>query len=171
MLNAGIAEYAGWPNSVGNNLKNMKTIFDAETHSELVERLNKLEATTERQWGKMSPGQMMEHTARALEMATGRKPMPQLFLGKAIGWIFKGGFLGEKPFPQNSPTGPTLVIKDEPDFEATRDRLKELIDEFHALGETGTEGNIHGFFGPLTGKQWGETQYKHVDHHLRQFGL
>lgn len=149
----------------------MKTLFYAETHSEVLERLGKLRPDSERQWGKMSPGQMMEHTARALEMATGRKPMPQLFLGKAIGWIFKGGFLGEKPFPQNSPTGPTLIIKNEPDFESTRERLKELIDEFHGLGETGTEGNIHGFFGPLTGKQWGETQYKHVDHHLRQFGL
>lgn len=149
----------------------MKTIFDAETHSEVLERLGKLSPDSERQWGKMSPGQMMEHTARALEMATGRKPMQQAFLGKAIGWIFKSSFLGEKPFPQNSPTGPTLIIKDEHDFESTRERLKELIDEFHALGETGTDGNIHGFFGPLTGKQWGETQYKHVDHHLRQFGL
>ncbi len=149
----------------------MKTIFDEVTRVELNHRLDHLTSESERKWGKMTPAQMMEHAARALEMATGRKPMRQAFLGKAIGWIFKGSFLGEKPFPQNSPTGPTLIIKDEPDFESTRERLKELIDEFHGLGETGTEGNIHGFFGPLTGKQWGETQYKHVDHHLRQFGL
>lgn len=149
----------------------MKTLFDAETHRELLERLGKLSPDSERQWGKMSPGQMMEHAARALEMATGRKPMQQAFLGKAIGWIFKGGFLGEKPFPQNSPTGPTLIIKDEPDFESTRTRLTELVDEFHAQGDSGTDGNIHGFFGRLSGKQWGETQYKHLDHHLRQFGL
>ena len=149
----------------------MKTAFDAETHDELLERLDKLSPDTGRQWGKMSPAQMMEHAARALEMATGRKPMQHAFLGKAIGWIFKGGFLSEKPFPQNSPTGPTLIIKDEPDFEMTRTRLKELVTEFHALGASGTDGNIHGFFGSLSGKQWGETQYKHLDHHLRQFGL
>lgn len=149
----------------------MKTAFDAETHSELLERLGKLTPDSQRQWGKMSPGQMMEHTARALEMATGRKPMQQAFLGKAIGWIFKGGFLSEKPFPQNSPTGPTLIIKDEPDFELTRTRLIELVNEFHGQGENGTDGNIHGFFGRLRGKQWGETQYKHLDHHLRQFGV
>ena len=97
--------------------------------------------------------------------------MQQAFLGKAIGWIFKRSFLSEKPFPQNSPTGPTLIIKNEPDFEATRTRLKDLVTEFYMLGESGTDGNIHGFFGALSGKQWGETQYKHLDHHLRQFGL
>lgn len=149
----------------------MKTLFEANTHEEIQDRLGKLTPETERQWGKMSPAQMMEHTAVALEMATGDVPMTQAFIGKAIGWILKGKFLGEQPFPKNSPTGPTLIIKDEPDFEATRQRLAGLITSFHGLGESGTDGNIHGFFGPLTGKQWGETQYKHVDHHLRQFGL
>lgn len=149
----------------------MKTLFDPGTHDEVQERLGKLTPETERQWGKMSPSQMMEHTAVALEMATGEVPMKQAFIGKAIGWIFKNKFLGEEPFPKNSPTGPTLIIKVEPDFDATRDRLARLVSSFHQLGESGTDGNIHGFFGPLTGKQWGETQYKHVDHHLRQFGL
>ena len=149
----------------------MKTIFDAETHAELHERLDRLTPDSERQWGKMSPSQMMEHNSVALEMATGQVPMQQAFLGKAIGWIFKGGFLGERPMPKNAPTGPTLKIQNEPDFEAARERLKGLISDFHGLGESGTDGNIHGFFGPLTGRQWGETQYKHVDHHLRQFGL
>ena len=149
----------------------MKTIFDSDTLEELFDRLGKLTPDAERQWGKMSPAQMMEHTARALEMATGQKPMQQAFIGKAIGWIFKNKFLGEEPFPKNSPTGPTLIIKDDPNFEPTRERLRALISDFHGLGIGGTDGNIHGFFGPLTGKQWGETQYKHVDHHLRQFGV
>lgn len=149
----------------------MKTLFDANTHEEVQDRLGKLTPETERQWGKMSPAQMMEHAAVALEMATGDVPMKQAFLGKAIGWMFKGKFLGDEPFPKNSPTGPTLIIKNEPDFDTTRERLERLISSFHELGESGTDGNIHGFFGPLSGKQWGETQYKHVDHHLRQFGL
>jgi hypothetical protein len=149
----------------------MKTVFDTETHDELLERLGKLKPDSERQWGKMSPAQMMEHSARALEMAAGKEPRQQRLLGKAIGWIFRSGFLSEKPIPRNAPTGPTFVIQNDPDFEATRKRLTDLIAEFHGLGEVGTDGNIHGFFGPLSGKQWGETQYKHLDHHLRQFGL
>lgn len=149
----------------------MKTLFDSGTYGEMLERLGNLAPDSERKWGKMSPSQMMEHTARALEMATGDVPLKQAFLGKAIGWIFKGKFLGEQPFPQNSPTGPTLIIKNDPEFETTRARLRDLITKFHNLGEGGTDGNIHGFFGSLTGKQWGETQFKHVDHHLRQFGV
>jgi hypothetical protein len=149
----------------------MKTIFDKDTHTELCERLGKLTPTTERQWGKMSASQMMEHAARAMEMATCDEPMQQAFLGKLIGWAFKGGFIGDKPMPKNAPTGPDFIIKDEPDFEATRTRLREVMDKLHSLGEAGTDGKVHRFFGRLSGKQWGETQYKHVDHHFRQFGV
>ena len=149
----------------------MKTIFDPETKEDLLDRLGKLSPQSERQWGKMKPSQMMEHSARALDMAIGKKPMKQIFLGKALSWMFRKEFLGEKPFKQNRPTGPDFMIKDDPDFESTRERLSELINEFHRLGESGLDGHIHGFFGPLTGKQWGKTQYKHVDHHLRQFGV
>ena len=149
----------------------MKTIFDADTHSELVERLEKLTPETKNVWGKMSPSQMMEHAARVLDMATGRKPIKQAFIGKVISPFFKKQFLSEKPFSPNSPTGPDFKIKDQPDFNSTRARLRELIDEFHRLGPTGLDGNVHGFFGPLTGKEWGESQYKHLDHHFRQFGV
>jgi len=149
----------------------MKTIFDAETHAELIDRLGKLLPETRPEWGKMQPSQMLEHTSRALEMAMGKRPMKWHIVGKALSWVFKKEFLGEKPFNKNRPTGPDFIIKDDPDFELTRTRLSELINEFHGLGESGTDGNIHGFFGPLTGKQWGETQYKHLDHHFRQFGV
>lgn len=149
----------------------MKTIFDNETHDELLERIGKLAPDTERQWGKMSAAQMMEHNARALDVATGREVMKQAFIGKLISWMVWKKFMGDGPMPKNSPTGPTLVVKDEPDFEATGARLAELITDFHNRGESGAEGKVPGFFDRLTGKQWGETQYKHVDHHLQQFGV
>jgi Protein of unknown function (DUF1569) len=150
----------------------MKTIFDAAGHDELIERLGKLASDSSREWGKMSPSQMMEHTARVLEMAMcDEQPIKQKLIGKALGWAFKKSFVGEKPFAKNAPTGPEYVIKDEPDFEATRARLSELIAALHGRGPETLDGNVHPFFGRLTGKQWGETQYKHVDHHLRQFGV
>lgn len=150
----------------------MKTLFDTAALDEMKERLARLVPDSPRQWGKMSPSQAMEHTARVLEMATGDdQPIKQIFLGKALSWIFKNKFLGEEPFRKNAPTGPDYVVKDEPEFDATRERLKELIAKFNSMGEAGLDGNVHPFFGRLTGKQWGETQYKHVDHHLRQFGV
>jgi hypothetical protein len=147
----------------------MKSIFDKTVCDELLARLDKLEATSPRQWGKMSPGQMLEHCARAVEMAK-TKETEQALPGKMIGWMFKKSFLSEKPMPKNAPTGPDFKIKDEPELEATKARLKQLITEFNQLGEAGTDGNVHRFFGKLTGAEWGTSQYKHLDHHLRQFG-
>jgi hypothetical protein len=149
----------------------MKTIYDKDTHVELHQRLDRLTADATRGWGKMSPAQAMEHTARAVEMASGAVPLKQHTLGKAIGWIFKSRCLGEQPFSKNSPTGPTMKIHDEPDFDATRQRLKQLMTDFHTSGPAASDGNVHGFFGPLNGDEWGICQYKHVDHHLRQFGV
>lgn len=149
----------------------MQTIFDVKTLDELRGRLSALTPESERQWGKMTPSQMMEHTARALEMAGGEKPMKQMLIGKLLSWAFRKEFLGEQPFKPGRPTGKDFIVTDDLDFDATRQRLNDKIAEFHHLGEAGTEGNIHGFFGRLTGKQWGETQYKHLDHHFRQFGV
>ena len=149
----------------------MKTIFDKTAHDELLERLCKLEMSSERQWGKMSPSQMVEHVARAVEMAMGKKPMKRMLIGKLMSRFFRKEYLGEQQFQPNRPTGAGLLVRDDPDFEPTRTRLLALITELHHYGESATDGNVHPFFGTLTGKQWGETQYKHVDHHLRQFGV
>lgn len=149
----------------------MKTVFDADICDELNRRLDKLAPDRERKWGKMSSSQMMEHVCRTIEMASGEKPMKQLMIGKLLSWAFRKEFLGEQPFKPGRPTGKDFIIVDQPDFDSTRERLRALIGKFHGLGEGGTDGNVHGFFGPLTGKQWGETQYKHLDHHFRQFGI
>lgn len=147
-----------------------QSVFDPQTFQELVRRIESLRADSTRQWGKMTASQMLEHTARAADMATGRTPRPQAMLGKLIGWIFKKDFLGEKPFPKSSPTGPDFIIKDEPDFAASKQRLLTALRQLHDLGERGVDGHVHGFFGALTGPEWGVSQFKHVDHHLRQFG-
>ena len=149
----------------------MKTIFDAECRDDLRDRLGRFSTDAERQWGTMSAAQAMELLARVLEMGMGIKPMKQILPGKLFSRFFRNEFFGEQPFKKNRPTGPDFMVKDEPEFESTRIRLRDLISEFHHMGETGLEGSVHGFFGPLTGKQWGETQWKHIDHHLRQFGV
>ena len=112
----------------------MKTIFDGQDLNELLERLNKLDTGSERQWGRMSPSQMMEHLARALEMGSGAKPMKQILPGKLFSRFFRNEFFGEQPFKKNRPTGPDFIVKDEPDFESTRERLRKLIADFHDLG-------------------------------------
>lgn len=148
----------------------MKSLFQPDTYQEIVQRVESLGPNAARQWGRMSPAQMLEHTTRTLAMAAGKGPGKQMLMGKLLGWAFRGAFLGPKPFPKNGPTGPDFIVKEEPDFAATKARVKASLAELYSQGERGCEGRVHAFFGPLTGAQWGETQYKHMDHHLRQFG-
>jgi len=148
----------------------METVFDPSTRDELLRRIDAIQPGAHRQWGKMTPAQMLEHLGRTLEMPLGRYPQKQILPGKLLGWIFKKQFLGEKPFGKNSPTGPDFIVRDEPALEAGRERVKTLIRELCASGENGCDGRVHAFFGALTGPEWGVATYKHVDHHLRQFG-
>ena len=148
----------------------MKSLFDPAVFQHTVGRIEALQPSAPRQWGKMTPARMLEHSTRAMEMACGKGPQKQALIGKLIGWIFFKDFAGEKPFPKNSPTGPDLIIQDDPNFDAARKRLLGVMREFQALGERGCDGNVHGFFGKMSGAEWGVTQYKHLDHHLRQFG-
>ena len=71
---------------------------------------------------------------------------------------------------QNSPTAPALLVKDDPDFETERARLDGLIDRFATGGAAACTTHPHAFFGKLTPDQWSILVYKHLDHHLRQFG-
>src|SRR5437868_14388452 len=146
---------SGVPSSPKSRAITMKTIFDSFTYNDLLHRVDSIQSSSQRQWGKMSAAQMLEHTSRTLEMATGHRQMNQAFIGKLIGWIFRKDFVGEKPFGKNGPTGPDFIVKDEPDLERTREKLKTLIREFHDAGEKGCDGRVHGFFGRLSGTEWG----------------
>jgi len=148
----------------------MKSLFDPAVFDQTAGRIDGLQPAAARQWGKMTPSQMLEHTTRALETACGKGPQKQFWLGKLIGWAVLKNFVGEQPLSKNSPTSPEFVVHDEPDFEATKQRLLSVMREFQSLGEHGCDGHIHGFFGRLSGAQWGVLQFKHLDHHLRQFG-
>jgi hypothetical protein len=79
--------------------------------------------------------------------------------------------LGDRPFSKNSPTGPELIVHDQPELEDEKRRLDDLLVRFAAAGSTAADGRIHGFLGALTGDQWGRYMWKHIDHHFRQFSV
>jgi hypothetical protein len=148
----------------------MKSLFDPADRSEIYTRLAALEAGSARQWGKMNSAQMLCHCAAPLECATGDRPRKQTFLGRIIAPLVRKSILGEKPFAKNAPTDPSFVVADERNFDAERTRLLGLIQRFCDSGPTAASKQTHPFFGRLTGDEWGVLMYKHIDHHLRQFG-
>jgi hypothetical protein len=150
----------------------MKNLFEATTVSEVKERMALLQVDSARQWGKMNAAQAMEHCARGMELALGDRRPPRLLIGRILGPIIKPkAFVEGEPMRRNSPTVPGLAVTEERDLEKERERLCGLINRFAAAGPKGCTSHPHSFFGQLTPDEWSAWMYKHLDHHLRQFGV
>ncbi len=134
--------------------------------------MSALSQSHQRQWGKMNPAQMLAHCSLGLEMAAGEIRPPRALVGRILGPVIKPMALrDEEPMRRNSPTAKELLaFGEDPDFETERKRLSGLIDRFAAAGAAGCTSHPHAFFGSLTPDEWAILMYKHLDHHLRQFG-
>ncbi|WP_406684808.1 DUF1569 domain-containing protein [Seonamhaeicola sp. MEBiC1930] len=150
----------------------MKSLFEAEAHKEILNRINKLKKNTKPQWGKMSVNQMVKHCHGPIEVAMGTKKLDANlgFMKKLIFKLFKSSLYNDRPWKEGIPTAPEYVVRDEPEFKVEKENLKTLVNEFHALNNK-TDWVAHPLFGKLSSEQWGKAQYKHLDHHLKQFGV
>ena len=147
----------------------MKNMFEAARVEEVKERIARLRPDSERQWGTMNPAQVLDHCSRGFEMAAGQIRPPRALIGRILGPIIKPLALkGDEPMRKNSPTAKELLVQEERDFDAERERLRGLVDRFAA---TGCTMHPHMFFGRLTPEEWAILMYKHMYHHLRQFGV
>jgi hypothetical protein len=149
----------------------MQNLFQAEAIEEVISRIDELQPATPHQWGKMDVAQMMAHCSAALDMASGRVVLPRLLIGRILGPFVRPVFTSDKPLSRNAPTDKSLVIADKRDFSQEQEQLKARIRQFHQGGEAQCTRHPHPFFGSLTTQQWATGMYKHLDHHLRQFGV
>lgn len=150
----------------------MKDVFDPAVTHELVGRLRSLEPTTQPRWGKMSVGQMLAHCCVPYEMVYEDKHRrPGAVARFLLRTFVKRGVVGEKPYRKNTPTAPAFRITDERDFERERDRLIAYLERTAELGGEHFDGKESLSFGPLTRTEWNTLFYKHLDHHLTQFGV
>jgi hypothetical protein len=150
----------------------MKNLFEAARVEEVKERILRLRPDSERVWGRMSAAQAVAHCSAGVELALGDRLPPQMLLGRILGKMLKPKVLGnDQPMRRNSPTVKGLVVQDERDLGKEQERLRGLIDRFAARGPAGCTKHPHSFFGRLTPEEWAILMYKHLDHHLRQFGV
>ena len=149
----------------------MNNLFSAADLAAILSRIDKLTPATQGRWGKMTADQMLAHCTAALKVANNEAHPPRMFIGRILGPLVKNNFFNDKPFPKNTPTDKTFIVADQRDFEKEKRLLKEQIDKFFNGGEAGVTKHPHSFFGKLTPMQWGIGMYKHLDHHLRQFGV
>jgi len=153
----------------------MKDLFDRAVVDDIKQRILRLRPESERQWGSMSVAQTLAHCTTSMQMAMGvlnlkRASFPVNVIGLLIKPLVLGG---DKPLRRNSPSMRELFPVDpaQCDLELERAQLIADVDGFAMKGAGGCSQHPHPFFGPLKPEQWAILMYKHLDHHLRQFGV
>jgi hypothetical protein len=153
----------------------MKNLFDPTLVEEIKQRIMHLNPESERRWGNMTLGHTLAHCTSGMQMAMGViNPKRASFPANVMGLLIKPLVFGDdKPMRRNSPSSPELfsVHPTQCDFERERAQLITAIDSFVTKGAACCSQQPHPFFGPLKPQQWAILMYKHVDHHLRQFGV
>lgn len=150
----------------------MKNIFDPSVTAELINRINQLKAESPAIWGKMTVDQMLAHCSVAYEMAfTKKHPKPNAVMRLILKTFVKNSVVNEVPYAKNTRTAPAFIITDRKDFKEEKARLIKYLEHTLALGQDHFEGKESLSFGKMTAAEWNNQFYKHLDHHLTQFGV
>lgn len=149
----------------------MASIYNLQDNQDLIERFNKLTPESKAIWGKMTVDQMLSHCIAPLDVALGNSELkkPNFIFG-LMGKMMKNKVVNAPEFKKNSPTAPSFIRKENYDFAATKDELNTKIAEF-AKGTSVIKCEKHPFFGEMTTEDWDKLQWKHLNHHLEQFGV
>ena len=148
----------------------MYSLIQPGVPSDIINRLVQLSPEAKPQWGKMSVSQMLAHCQVPLKLALGELQLKGGLMGFLFGKIAKKSLISAEPFKRNLPTFKEAKIAGEKSFDNEKAALTGLIRKIAAGPEIITK-NKHPFFGPLTVDEWDTLQVKHLDHHLRQFGV
>ncbi len=152
----------------------MKTLDNLECRAEVLARINQLRPDSVRLWGRMNAAQMVCHLNDALLGVMGCRPIPAMakYRGRRIVKFF--ALHVPMRWPQGVPTRPEIdafVGGTKPgQFEVDVATLRNLIAKFTEQPRS-FEFEPHPIFLHLTEREWMTWGYRHIDHHLRQFGL
>jgi len=147
----------------------MGTILNEANRNEIFDRLRSLSASSARKWGSLDVNGMLNHLQLSARMTLGELSVPSANKRPFQMFPLKHLILYVFPFPKGAPTAPALVPSDAASFEEERAALLDLLDRI-ATGPREGSAPPHPLFGPLSWGEWGVVTYKHVDHHLKQFG-
>ena len=143
---------------------------------EYIPIVKKIQPATTGKWGKMNGQQMVEHVAAFFYVSSGKIKFdlvtPEEHLPK-----FKEFLLSDKQFRENT-RAPLTVIGEETlplryaTMEEAVENLSGSVADFEAyFKKDPCTKTMHPVFGELNFEEWILLHYKHVTHHLRQFGL
>ena len=145
-----------------------KNLYNQAVLDEILTRLAKIESNSTPDWGKMTAAQMLAHCAEVQEVTNGKALKNTPFMVKVFKGLIKAAVISDKSYPKGSKTHPQYIQKEDKDFNQEKNRLVEALNKFHQNPEAKVE---HPLFGAMTHEEKGWAMYKHLDHHLNQFGV
>jgi len=147
----------------------MPTVWDPAVRDDLLRRARTLTPQHTPKWGKFSAAGMLAHLNESTRMATGDLPVtskaPAMLKWRPLRYLI----IHHLPMPKSAPTAPELIAR-----SASADLARELalFEQTFARLDGQSHGLVpHPAFGVLSHADWGVLIHKHVDHHLRQFGV
>ena len=147
----------------------IKNLFDPVVKQEIIDRINKLTPQTKQLWGKMNVAQMLAHVQKPIGIAMGTHDPKGSFLLRLLGPLFKSSLWDENPYKRGLPTDPTFIMTgSEREFETEKILLLGMLNDFT---EEKLTREKHPVFGKITKDNWSKATWKHLDHHLKQFGV
>lgn len=149
----------------------MKSVFNPADVASLIKRIEKLHPHSQPRWGRMNAAQMLAHCNVTYEMVYDDKHAePNIFLRLFLRIFVKNTVVSEAPYQKNLQTAPAFLIREDKKFVVERKRLITYIQKTLDLGGAYFDGKKSLSFGQLTEAEWNNMFYKHLDHHLNQFG-
>lgn len=142
--------------------------------NKLVPLLDKLTGDEKGKWGKMNAQQTIEHISNFFKVSTQKIQFPLTTPAEHLS-KYKEFLLSDKEFRVNTKAP---VLPEEPlplQFasmqEAMDDLTNSIADFFGFFKDDPSKTTLHPAFGELNFDEWVQLHYKHVIHHLKQFGL
>lgn len=149
----------------------MKNLFNTSINEEILGRIRKLTPASKPKWGKFKVEQMLAHLDLSLSVNFGDIELKPGILGRYFKCIAHRILLGEKPFPKYLPTDKQLLVKGVTDFFEEKQKIENRVKIYVEKGREGLSKNSHNILGQITPEESSFISYKHLDHHLRQFGV
>jgi Protein of unknown function (DUF1569) len=152
----------------------MGSRLDTASRASLEARIRRLRPDSVRQWGRMTPHQAICHMSDAFRMSLNERQAAPV--GGRLGPLIRFVALSlPLPWPRGRiktvPEAEQGVGGTPPtDFDRDRAELLRLMARFCAAGPNGF-CPTHPIFGAMTTDKWKRWGYRHMDHHLRQFGV
>jgi hypothetical protein len=147
-------------------------VFNRKDVDAILARIDELTPEIHPKWGKMNVAKMLSHCNVTYELVYENiHPKPNPFKVFILKLVIKPSIVSDKPYKNSLPTAPEFIIHDDKDFEVEKKRLVAYIEKTFELGEDFFDGKKSHSFGKLSMNEWNSMFAKHLDHHLKQFGV